>query len=51
MQARFAEFLSRHGNSGAAKAIVAAEEHEIVLYERHSAFVSYGFYIARRIAD
>ena len=51
MQARFAAFLERNGNSEAAAAIVAAEENEIALYERHSAFVSYGFYVARRTAD
>jgi hypothetical protein len=27
---------------------VAAEENEISLYERHKAFVSYGYYIARK---
>ena len=48
MQARFAEFLARNGNSGAARAIVAAEENEIALYERYADFISYGYYIARR---
>jgi len=51
MQARFAAFLARNGNSESAAAIVAAEEHEIALYERNSAFVSYGYYVARRTAD
>lgn len=51
MQARFAAFLARNGNSEAAAAIVAAEENEIALYERNSAFVSYGYYVARRTAD
>ena len=51
MQARFAAFLSRHGNSEPATAIVAAEENEIALYERNAAFVSYGYYVARRTAD
>ena len=51
MQARFAAFLARNGNSEAAATIVAAEENEIALYERHSAFVSYGYYVARRTAD
>ena len=51
MQARFAAFLARNGNSEAAAAIVAAEEHEIALYERHSAFVSYGYYVVRRTTD
>ena len=51
MQARFAAFLERNDYSDAAAAIVAAEEHEIALYARHSAFVSYGYYVARRTAD
>lgn len=49
MQQRFAAYLDRHENSEAARAIVAAEEHEISLYERYSDFVSYGFYIARKM--
>lgn len=51
MRVRFRAFLKRNDNSEAAAAIVAAEEHEIALYERHSAFVSYGYYVARRTAD
>lgn len=49
MQARFDAFLKRHGHSDAAKAIVDAEQREIDLYERFKAFVSYGFYIARKM--
>jgi ubiquinone/menaquinone biosynthesis C-methylase UbiE len=48
MQQRFATFLARHGHSDAAQALVAAEQAEIELYERYRAFVSYGFYIARK---
>jgi SAM-dependent methyltransferase len=48
MQERFPAFLERHGNSEAARAVVAAEEAEILLYERHRGFVSYGYYIARK---
>jgi SAM-dependent methyltransferase len=48
MQRRFADFLDRHENSQAARAIVLAEENEIALYERHRAFVSYGYYIGRK---
>ena len=51
LQGRFAAFLSRHPNSDAAAAIVAAEEAEIGLYERNAAFVSYGYYVARRTDD
>jgi SAM-dependent methyltransferase len=48
LRARFPAFLARHGHSDAAKAVVAAEEAEIALYERHREHVSYGFYIARK---
>lgn len=51
MQQRFAGFLAAHGNSERAQAIVAAETQEIALYEQYSAFVSYGYYIARKTAD
>ncbi len=51
MQARFDEFLAGHGGAAAARAIVAAERLEIDLYERFSAFVGYGFYVARKRAD
>lgn len=50
-QARFPAFLARHGGSEAAKAVVAAEEVEISLCERFADFVSYGFYVARRVGD
>lgn len=48
MERRFEAFLDRHGRSAAAMAIVEAERAEIALYEEHRAFVSYGFYIARK---
>jgi SAM-dependent methyltransferase len=48
MQRRFPAFLARHAASEAARAIVAAEELEIALYERYRAFVGYGYYVARR---
>lgn len=51
MQTRFAAFLARNDNSEAAAAVVAAEEREIALYERHSALVSYGYYVARWTTD
>lgn len=49
MRSRFDDFLSRNGNSEEARAIVAAEQHEIDLYERNKAHVSYGVYIARKL--
>lgn len=51
MQARFPAFLERHAQSAAAQAIVAAEQAEIALYERYSAYFGYGFYIARKTED
>lgn len=51
MQDRFDAFLSRHGHSDAAKAIVSAEKNEIALFEKYAAFVGYGYYIARKTGD
>jgi hypothetical protein len=31
------------------KALIAAEEAEMALYEEYRAFVSYGYYIARKV--
>lgn len=50
LQSRFAEFLGRHRHSQQAKAIVEAEKHEIALYEKYSAYYSYGFYVAGKPA-
>lgn len=49
MQERFATFLERHRHAPSAVAVVDAEQREISLYERYSAVVGYGFYIARRV--
>ncbi|WP_455374099.1 methyltransferase domain-containing protein [Limibacillus halophilus] len=51
MQQRFADFLARNAHSTAAQEIVSAEEFEIALYERYSAYVGYGYYVARRTRD
>ena len=48
MQRRFDDFLSRHDSSETARTIVEAEKKEIDLYERYSAFVSYGYYVSKR---
>lgn len=48
LQARFADFLNRHGDSDAARVIVSAEQQEISLYETHNSHFGYGVYIARR---
>ncbi len=49
MQARFEDFLNRNGNSEEARAIVAAEQREIDLYETYKAYISYGVYVARKL--
>ncbi|EEX10037.1 methyltransferase type 11 [Ruegeria lacuscaerulensis ITI-1157] len=51
LQRSFPAFLDRHGHSEQAKALVDAEQAEIALYETYSDFVSYGFYVARRLPD
>ena len=51
LQARFDAFLDAQNHSAAARDIVAAEQREISLYERFSAYVSYGFYVAGRLHD
>jgi SAM-dependent methyltransferase len=51
LQARFADFLTRHRYAAAARAVVDAEEAEISLYERFSTFISYGYYVAKRTSD
>jgi ubiquinone/menaquinone biosynthesis C-methylase UbiE len=48
LQSRFEAFLSRHGNSEEARAIVHAEQKEIDLYRRFKAYYSYGVYIAKK---
>jgi hypothetical protein len=51
LQRRFPAFLDRHEAPGAARALVAAEEREISLYERYKSFVSYGYYVARKLGS
>ena len=48
MQARFEDFLNRNRNSEEARAIVAAEQAEIELYETYMAYISYGVYVAKK---
>lgn len=48
LQASFKDFAKRHEQSQEAMELIAAEEAEIALYEKHSDYYSYGFYIARR---
>jgi SAM-dependent methyltransferase len=50
LQAGFDTFLSRHGHSEAARAVVAEHEQEIALYEAHKAYFGYGVYVAKQLA-
>jgi len=49
LQSRFEDFLSRHGNSDEARAIIDAEKVEIDLYEKYKQHFSYGVYIAKKL--
>ncbi|MFM1799553.1 MAG: hypothetical protein RLZZ117_1831 [Cyanobacteriota bacterium] len=49
MQARFANFLNRNGNSEQAMAIVNAQQAEIDLYEKYKPYFGYGVYIAKKM--
>jgi SAM-dependent methyltransferase len=51
MQKRFAAFLKAHDSSASAKAIIAAEEREMDLYERYRRYIGYGYYVAQRNRD
>ncbi len=51
LEARCDAFLERHGHSAEAVAVVAAERAEIELYERYSAYVGYGVYLASNPRD
>jgi hypothetical protein len=51
LQKRFAAFLQAHDSSDSAKAIVAAEEREMDLYERYRRHIGYGYYIAQKNPD
>lgn len=51
MQAQFSNFLERHNHSDSAKALITAEEGEIALYEQNRIYVSYGYYIARKLEE
>lgn len=49
LQARFEDFLTRNGHSDEARALVAAEQREIEMYETYSTDYGYGVYIARKL--
>ena len=49
MEERFASFLEKHNNSEAAKSLVAGEKEEIKKYRTYKEYLSYGFYIAKKV--
>lgn len=49
MEERFDDFLKRHNNSELAKSIVDGEKEEIRKYKKYKDFLSYGFYVAKKI--
>ena len=49
MQDSFTGFLDRNANSEEARAIVAAQNREIELYEKYKTYYSYGVYIAKKL--
>ena len=51
MEKRFDDFLQNHGNSDTAKAIVEGEKLEIALYKKYKDYLSYGFYIAKKLSS
>ncbi len=48
LEARFDEFLARHGHRAEAVSLVAAEREEIELYRTYSQYYGYGVYVAAR---
>lgn len=46
---RIDAFLKKHNNSDLAKKIIEAEQNEISKYRNYKDFLSYGFYIARKV--
>ncbi|MBN2651433.1 MAG: methyltransferase domain-containing protein [Spirochaetales bacterium] len=49
IEERADSFLKRHNNSDAAKSIIECEQEEIRLYKAYKDYLSYGFYIAKKI--
>jgi SAM-dependent methyltransferase len=49
IEKRIDAFLQKHGKSAAAKGIVEGEKLEIALYKKYKDYLSYGFYIAKKI--
>ncbi len=50
MEERFDDFLSKYNNSETAKNLVKFEKEEIKKYKKYKIYLSYGFYIAKKLA-
>jgi hypothetical protein len=48
---RFDDFLTQHNNSENARKLVENEKKEIRIYKKYKEYFSYGFYIAKKLAD
>jgi cyclopropane fatty-acyl-phospholipid synthase-like methyltransferase len=48
---RFDDFLTKHNNSQNARKLVENEKEEIRIYKKYKEYFSYGFYIAKKLAD
>lgn len=49
IEARFEDFLKKHNNSKKAEKIVESTKEEIRLYKKYKEYLSYGFYIAKKL--
>jgi len=49
MESRFEEFLKKHDHSESAIDLVEQEKAEIQMYKKYSDYISYGFYIAKKM--
>ena len=49
MEERFNNFLYKHANSNIAREIVENGKREIALYKKYKDYISYGFYIAKKL--
>jgi len=49
MESRFDFFLEKHSHSGSARELVEQERTEIQMYKKYSDYISYGFYIAKKV--
>jgi SAM-dependent methyltransferase len=48
---RFENFLKRHNHSKTAEKIVENEKKEIQIYRKYKEYLSYGFYIAKKVEN